>query len=140
MVRGRLYSTTTARVRPATRLARPRVLAACFAARTRTSSTGNPIKDAAICARCAGSSAMLSAATSASSIVGLSRRTRRRPHFVFQVAPIGPSSLFLLALSYQKCCTATNEFRAGGTHPMWLRTDYDVRFRLLDLTRVSQQV
>ena len=56
-VRGRVYSTTTARVRPATRLARPRVLAACFAARTCTSSTGKPIKDAAICARCAGSSA-----------------------------------------------------------------------------------
>src|SRR5271165_7248591 len=83
---------------------------------------------------------MLSAATSASSIVGLSRRTRRRPHFVFQVAPIGPSSLFLITLLYQKCCTATNKFGAGRSHPMWLRTDYDVRFRLLVLTRVNQQV
>ena len=50
-MRGRLYSTTTARVRPVTRLARPRVLAACLAASTLTSSTGTPMREAAISAR-----------------------------------------------------------------------------------------
>src|SRR5579863_3322533 len=89
-MRGRLYSTTTARVRPATRLARPRVFAACFAARTLTSSTGTPISEAAISARWPGSAARLSAAIKASSIVGVSRRTRRTPHLVFQVADMDP--------------------------------------------------
>src|SRR5208337_4666428 len=61
----------------------------CFCASACTSSTATPIRDAAIWARCAGSLAKLSAAISASSMVGFSRRTRRTPHFVFQVVATG---------------------------------------------------
>ena len=42
IVRGRLYSTTTARLRPATSVERPRAILACLAASALTSSIGAP--------------------------------------------------------------------------------------------------